>query len=70
MSSMVRSWTNAEILPEQNQTVLLYCPNRPYKHCSVIILGYYHQFGYWVSSDCGEDEDLFPTHWMPLPGKP
>lgn len=57
-----------ERLPKRNQNVLLFT-KRDFKEDDKVVKGWRDAYGF-ASAECHEEEDIFPTHWMPLPEPP
>lgn len=64
-------WIRVEdSLPDEKTNVLLLV-QRDNKNDDSVIKGWYEKFyNSFMSSELHEDEDIFPTHWQPLPPKP
>jgi hypothetical protein len=55
--------------PEYDVDVIIFTP-RDHDMSPKTIIGWFTSEGYWASSQANEDEDIFPTHWMPKPLDP
>lgn len=55
--------------PEYDVDVIIFTP-RDHALSPKTIIGWYCIEGYWASTQANEDEDIFPTHWMPKPLDP
>jgi hypothetical protein len=69
--ALERQWIDVkDRLPEARTDVLVFS-KREWDDDSPIIKGHYDEkYSCWFSSELHEDEDIYITHWMPLPEKP
>lgn len=55
--------------PLYDEDVIIFT-QRDHELSPKIIIGWFCIEGYWASTQANEDEDIFPTHWMPKPLDP